>query len=47
MTQEDKEYRQGRSKEKYQDNEMMTTWAFGCLVVTILGIIVYNLFRAF
>ena len=47
MTQEDKEYRQGRSKQKHQDNEMMTTWAFGGLVIVMLGLIVYNLFRAF
>lgn len=44
---ENNKYRQGRSKQKQQDNEMMTAWAFGGLVVIMLGMIFYNLFRAF
>jgi hypothetical protein len=42
---ENNNYRQGRSKEKQEENEMMASWAFGALVVMLLGIVFYNFIR--
>ena len=47
MTENDYKYRQGRSKKKQQDNEMITMWAFGGMVVIMIGLIFYNLITTF
>jgi hypothetical protein len=40
---ENNNYRQGRTEEKQQENEMMASWAFGALFVMVLGIVFCNL----
>jgi hypothetical protein len=42
---ENNNYRQGRSKEKQEENEIMAMWAFWALFVTVLGIVFYNFIR--
>jgi len=43
MNQEDIKYRQGRSKRQQESNEMLAGYAFGGLVIIMIGILLYNL----
>jgi hypothetical protein len=47
MTEDDKKYRQGRSKRHQESNEMIMGYAFAGLVVVMIGIILYSLVTIF
>ena len=46
MTKNDIKYRQGRSKKQVESNEMASVYAFGGLVVVLIGIILYSLIKS-
>ena len=45
MTEDDKKYRQGRSKRQVEENERIMFIASICLGTTLLGIIFFGLFN--
>ena len=46
MTEDDIKYRQGRSKRQVEKNEMISMYAFGGLVVVLIGIVLYSLIKS-
>lgn len=45
MTEDDKKYRQGRSKKQWESNETVAMYAFGCFVIVSLITIILNIFK--
>ena len=45
MTEDDKKYRQGRSKRQVEENEKVMFTACIGLIITFLGIIIFGLFN--
>lgn len=43
MTEEDYKYRQGRSKQKVVDSELMAMVSVVGLIVVIIGVAIYNM----
>ena len=46
MTEDDIKYRQGRSKRQVEGNEMISMYAFGGLIVVLIGIVLYSLIKS-
>ena len=47
MTQEDKEYRQGRSKRQQESNEMIAMYGFAGVVIFLIGLMLYSMISNF